>query len=512
MNGRRLFVLFSLAFLNATWAHASEKLPASDEARHVVIRQMADDLLRGLNPQNHPSNEQQSLTEKLKKSAWELKQWWNEDTAQNPNRKRKIAIWPFWRDKSAVSEDFAEMLSDSLLAELLRNRRPQDEYVAREDLKIVIQDIDDFNQLRTSSEKITKLIRNAGADILIIGEVKPGSNGQSVNIRYRATNVSTGAIPATTDWYRLAYDFDRTPTIGAAEAIKQSAAYFRNRLDSIRTIRPQGIRYGDSGIQSAFGRWFSSRLIAELRQQATAAGQEFNVADAEISEKNTQMRGLKLARKSADQEMAATPTSDYVLSGKYWLLGRKVDLQLSLKDGSGKIFTWQGDIRTSSIDLPIKPAQTYIAERESDNLGPISLRIRSNKGADPVYTVGQKMVLFIEVSRDSYLYCFYRQSDGSIMRIFPNRLHKSAFIAGNVDQHIPSAAMAFDWIVQEPTGIEIMKCFAFDRDITDELPKLVRKLDFEPLPYRTLAALGSDLRSIRRVAIAENSMVVNVEK
>ena len=28
------------------------------------------------------------------------------------------------------------------------------------------------------------------------------------------------------------------------------------------------------------------------------------------------------------------------------------------------------------------------------------------------------MVLFIEVSRDSYIYYFYRQSDGSIMRIF----------------------------------------------------------------------------------------------
>ena len=51
-----------------------------------------------------------------------------------------------------------------------------------------------------------------------------------------------------------------------------------------------------------------------------------------------------------------------------------------------------------------------------------------------------------------------------------------------------------------------MKCFAFERDINYELPRHVRKLDFEPLPYRALA----DLRSIRRVAIAENSMMVNV--
>ena len=58
------------------------------------------------------------------------------------------------------------------------------------------------------------------------------------------------------------------------------------------------------------------------------------------------------------------------------------------------------------------------------------------------------MVLFIEVSRDSYIYYFYRQPDGSIVRIFPNRLYKNAFIAGNVDQHITSAAMAFYWVVQ----------------------------------------------------------------
>ena len=64
------------------------------------------------------------------------------------------------------------------------------------------------------------------------------------------------------------------------------------------------------------------------------------------------------------------------------------------------------------------------------------------------------------------------------MRIFPNRLHKSAFIAGNVDKHVPSAAMALDWVVQEPTGIEIMKCFAFERDIYNELLRLVRKLVF----------------------------------
>ena len=72
--------------------------------------------------------------------------------------------------------------------------------------------------------------------------------------------------------------------------------------------------------------------------------------------------------------------------------------------------------------------------------------------------------------------------------------------------------MRFDWIVEPPTGIEIMKCFAFDRDIGDELPRLVQKLDFQPLPSRSLADLNRELRTIPRVGIAEISMVVNVEE
>lgn len=492
---------------------AADKPSDTATPRQKVVQQMAHDLIAGLNAKPDPTTNTPSLSDRLKQSAEDLKQWWKKEKSADPqSSKRRIAIWPFWHEDSAVSEDFAEMLSDSLLAELLRHRQSNDVYVARDDLKIVTKDIDDFNHLRRSSEKIAELIRNAGADILIIGEVKPGANGRTVHIRYRATNVRTGVIPATTDWYRLAYDFDRSEVMGVGEAIQRSARHFRRALPSMHTIRPQGIRFADSGIQTPFGKWFSARLINELQKLARLNGQAINVADALISDQQIASRGLKLAQKSADQQMAATPTNDYVLTGGYWLLGQIVDMQLSLLDGSGNAQSWQGNIRVNSIDLPLKPTETFGSERDRDNFGPITLNIRSNKGADPIYRVGEKMVLFVETSRDSHLYCFYRQADGAIMRVFPNRYHKESRIRGGSVQHIPSATMDFDLIVKPPTGVEIMKCFAFDRDIHDELPRLVRKLDFEALPYRSIADLGLELRSIRGTAIAENSMVVNVEK
>ena len=54
-----------------------------------------------------------------------------------------------------------------------------------------------------------------------------------------------------------------------------------------------------------------------------------------------------------------------------------------------------------------------------------------------------------------------------------------------------------------------MKCFAFDRDVTKHLPRLIRKLDFKSLPYRPLTELSYDLRKIGWVGIAEDSMVVS---
>jgi hypothetical protein len=504
-----------LLCLFPTISSAAEKKPTPRQDRHEIVQIMAGELLAGLNPKTGVSKPKPTptLARRLRKSAWELKTWWHDKTPEGAAlRKRKIALWPFWRKESVISEDFAEMLSDSLLTELLRHKGQSDEYVARKDLKIVTEEIDNFNQLRQSSEKLGKLMRSASADILIIGEAKPESNGRTVHVRYRATNVSTGGIVATTDWYRLEYDFDRTPTMGIADAIKRSGAHFRKQLPTIRTIRPQGVRYGDSGIQTPFGKWFSARVIGELQITKGTTGQTINVADAVISERKAGTQDLKLAQKSADRQMTASSADDYILSGRYWVLGEKVDVQITLRDGSDKVVTWQGDVRANSIDLALEPDKTYQSERDGDRLGPISLRIRSNRGADPIYQIGQKMVLFIETGRDSYLYCFYRQADEAIMRIFPNQFHPNAFVAGGKDLHIPGPSMPFEWTVEPPTGSELVKCFAFDRDIADELPRLVQKPDFKPLPYRSLADLSRDLRTIPHVGIAENSMVVNVEE
>ena len=219
---------------------------------------------------------------------------------------------------------------------------------------------------------------------------------------------------ATTGWYRLKYDFDRTPTTGIADTIKRSGTHSRKQPPTIRTIRPRGVPYGDSSIQTPSGKWFSARVIGKLRKARKTAGEIINIADGLIPERKAGTRGLKLAQKSADREITVSSTCYCILSGRYSVLREKVDAQITLRDGSDSTVTWQGDIRANSINLPLEPDETHQSERDGDRLGSISLRVRSNRSAYPVYQSGQNMVLFIETRWESNLYCFYRQTTGAI--------------------------------------------------------------------------------------------------
>ena len=230
----------------------------------------------------------------------------------------------------------------------------------------------------------------------------------------------------------MEYDFNRTPTKEIVNAIKCSAAHFRKK----RTIRLRDIHYGHSRIQMPFGKWVSARIIGELGKARRTAGETINVLDAVYSGRTAETQDFKLAQKFANREMAASPTDDYILSDRYWVLGEKVDVQLLLRDDSDNVVTWQGDVRANSIDLPLESDEAHQSERDGDRLGPVLLLVHSNRGANPIYQTVQKMILFIETSRDGYLYCIYRQAGGTNKPIFPNQFHLNAFLPGGKDLQI----------------------------------------------------------------------------
>ena len=475
-----------------------------------VSKLISKELLIGLN-QLPP--EPKGVKNWVQTSLWAINKFTEEKSAKSKQRNyRRVALWPFWKDGVRVSKKFAKSITDTVLSELIRGTIPFNRFIAREELTKITQEIDDFNSLSKSAEKISTLMKNAGADLMIMAQVKP-LDAATIEIAYKAVEVATGIILAQTHYHQLAYDFEIDKTFAMEAAVKVSARKFFKSLPKIKTIRPQGVHYQDTGIQTSFGKWFSRRFLTELNNQ-TRKGNTFIIGDAVMDESKLRERGIKLSKKSIESHMITGSLGDYVFTGEYWNLGKIIDVQITLLGGDGKRETWQGNIRKSTIpkELKLEPERDLAAAQINDRFGPINLQISSARGRNPIYRVGQNLTLLIEVSRDSHLYCFYGQANGDLMKIFPNRFHAGSLLRAKSLRKIPDKIMKFDWVVEPPTGIEIVKCYAFDRDIKDDLPLSIQQKDFEPLPFNSMDTITHRIRQIRNVAIAENSMVVNVER
>ena len=91
----------------------------------------------------------------------------------------------------------------------------------------------------------------------------------------------------------------------------------------------------------------------------------------------------------------------------------------------------------------------------------------------------------IRLDNDAWVYCFYRQSDASMIQIFPTPHMGLAEprLAGGILHTLPSdKTFPFNLKVTEPLGFELLKCFATSRNVTDELPKFLRGQHLNPLP------------------------------
>jgi hypothetical protein len=113
----------------------------------------------------------------------------------------------------------------------------------------------------------------------------------------------------------------------------------------------------------------------------------------------------------------------------------------------------------------------------------VNLQIENILVERSAFEVGEQIFLSASVSRASYLYCFLRQAEGTVLRLLPNATNPSALISANQAIRIP------DWMGPTPgfimdatsAGDESVGCFATDNDATALLPALLSAAPLRPL-------------------------------
>ena len=118
---------------------------------------------------------------------------------------------------------------------------------------------------------------------------------------------------------------------------------------------------------------------------------------------------------------------------------------------------------------------------------PLALDIKSDKGPSRTpFRVNDILNVDVQVSRNAYLYCYYQDATGAVVRVFPNQFQPNAYIAGGRVQQIPSPSSPFQLRLDKPGVTEQVACVASDREVGLQLPDNLKAEDLKPLPVRSV--------------------------
>ena len=141
---------------------------------------------------------------------------------------------------------------------------------------------------------------------------------------------------------------------------------------------------------------------------------------------------------------------------------------------------------------------------------PVELTVLTDKGAKPAYRVGEALSLQVQTSGNAYLYCYYRDAQGLVARIYPNRFQPDALIVGNKPQLIPSPQAPFSIRFDRPGAREEIACVASDRELAMQLPPELKTEDLAPLPVASIDDLLQKFRTIDKTGLAVERLPITV--
>lgn len=361
---------------------------------------------------------------------------------------------------------------------------------------MLIKEVEGMDLYGHIKNPVAAVAGNAKVDVLVVGHVVAAEDGMMIS--YRALDMK-GGILATTGQQFIEVNAD---AIGGMEAItfdaalKEASQVFAKFAPDMEVLQVRGVNAADTFEQTSFG----SYVVQQFGDVHKAA-----VDDSLTSSSLHVMAGTSRAQRPGT----------YALWGNYWDLGSYVHLRLALGQNSsdGESMIWSGKILKSSIssELEFVPAMTPALADQAQAGDLLDMELSSNKGINPVYQMGEYMVLQVRLDQDAYVHCYYHQSNGTTIRIFPNMYRNDALVRGGVLQKIPSSKMPFQFKIEPPAGVDRVRCFAMDRNVQDQLPKPLARMDLSPIAKNEMENIDQAYRSIHALKVSEVEMDITIE-
>ena len=99
------------------------------------------------------------------------------------------------------------------------------------------------------------------------------------------------------------------------------------------------------------------------------------------------------------------------------------------------------------------------------------------------FEVGEQVFVSAALSRAAYLYCFYVDGQGRLLRLLPNPTNPNALVSGELSLRVPDWMSPLPGFIMDATspGTEGLMCYASGRDLAAQLGTIVSAPAFVPL-------------------------------
>jgi hypothetical protein len=431
------------------------------------------------------------------------------------NIQRSVVLWFFDDDKSPVPASAASQLHAELATQMLSAARSK--CVNLRDTPTLQAELSKSGALANNGGNVIAALSEAGQNVDLVVFPQLFIQGGKTQLTMRAVERASGKTLAQTAQVAVPEKYlghdAADQAVSLDDAIKDASLYLAGNAPDFTALRPLGIFFEDTGAQPPAGRYLLERVQSALVQDG------MNV----LTGVDIKLRSLNIEPESDSDGSVDAPAlepqadpSTYDLSGRYWILGNAVDLQLRMRRGDGTTVTWQRRIRTTDFDkLRLRPINPAAVQRPQPN-GAFAFQVTSPKGTAPIYRVGDELKLHLRVGKDAWVYCFYVDSQGDVETVLPRNADPTGnrFAAKELhhlpDEKAPKPKRFHMRFRGDRLGEEMMVCFATSRDVRAELPAALFPEKFGNIPFLTLEKLRAQFAKLKDVAIAEASVTVTV--
>ncbi|MEE2709111.1 MAG: DUF4384 domain-containing protein [Gemmatimonadota bacterium] len=156
------------------------------------------------------------------------------------------------------------------------------------------------------------------------------------------------------------------------------------------------------------------------------------------------------------ETIARAVRADVVVWGDYWEQGDSVVVNARMTGVNGaRLASATIAIPREAIPYTIRPPVLDPDIPEPPPNG-IPIKIWTERGDGGMFVEGERLTAYVQAGSDCYLRLLYRQVDGQVIQIFPNRLSGDERVKSGQVYSIPDTDDAFDYVIKAPFGVEYL--------------------------------------------------------